>query len=114
MESGKGRVENGKEKNHRIEHYRCCARLDAAAQQSENFAEQNSRQESENPGKDFRFPIFGSLFSQPFLLSGQTHYNRFYIENGAKERNGLRKHSFCAAARAANVYSYKHKTRVAC
>ena len=47
-------------------------------------------------------------------LTGQAHYNRFYIENGAKKRNGLRKHSFCAAARAANVYSYKHKTRVAC
>ena len=46
--------------------------------------------------------------------SGQTHYRRYYIENGVKERNGLRKHSFCAAAGAATVYSYKHKTRVAC
>ena len=33
---------------------------DVAAQQSENFAVQNSRQESENPGKDFRFHIFGN------------------------------------------------------
>ena len=42
-------------KNRHIEHYRCCARLDVAAQESENFAWQNSRQESENPRMDFRF-----------------------------------------------------------
>ena len=33
---------------------------DAAAQESENFAEQNSRQESENPWMDFRFHVFGN------------------------------------------------------
>ncbi len=38
---------------------------------------------------------------------------RIVQKNDAKERNVLRKHSFCAAAKAANVYSYKHKTRVA-
>ena len=42
--------------------------------------------------------FFFILKLNPNPLSGQTHYNRFYIENGAKERNGLRKHSFCAAA----------------
>ena len=33
---------------------------DAAAQESENFAEQNSRQESENPRMDFWFHVFGN------------------------------------------------------
>ena len=42
-------------KNRHIEHYRCCARLDVAAQQGETFASQNSRQKSENPRMDFRF-----------------------------------------------------------
>ncbi|MDY6396438.1 MAG: hypothetical protein SPL22_01805 [Treponema sp.] len=44
-----------------IEHYRCCARLDVAAQQSENFVGQNSRQESENPWMDFWFHVFGNV-----------------------------------------------------
>ena len=34
-------------------------------------------------------------------------------KTGVKEWNGLRKHSVCAAAQAANVYNYKHKLRVA-
>ena len=34
-------------------------------------------------------------------------------KNGGKEQNGLRKYSVCAAAQAANVYSYKHKPRIA-
>ena len=44
-----------------IEHYRCCARLDVAELQGENFAWQNSRQESENPRMDFRFHVFGNV-----------------------------------------------------
>ena len=42
-------------KNRHIEHYRCCARLDVAELQGENFAGQNSRQESANPRMDLRF-----------------------------------------------------------
>ena len=42
-------------KNRHIEHYRCCARLDVAEQEGENFAEQNSRQEPKIHGW-----IFGS------------------------------------------------------
>jgi len=58
-------------KNRHIEHYRCCARLDVAAQESENFAEQNSRQESKNPGMDFRFlklrkSLCSKNFAQPW------------------------------------------------
>ena len=33
---------------------------DVAAQEGENFAWQNSRQESENPWMDFRFHVFGN------------------------------------------------------
>ena len=34
-------------------------------------------------------------------------------KNSAREGDGFQKHSVCAAARAANVYNYKHKQRVA-
>ena len=54
--------EKSKKKIRHIEHYRCCARLDAAEQQGENFAEQNSRQESENLWMDFRFHIFSQYY----------------------------------------------------
>ena len=54
----------------------------------------------------------------PWLLSGkkteQTHsIGKLMRKNGGKEQNGLRKYSVCAAARAANVYNYKHKPRIA-
>ena len=51
---------------------------DAAAQQGENFALQNSRQESENPGKDFWFHIFGSANSN---LSEKSKKNFRWIRN---------------------------------
>ena len=34
-------------------------------------------------------------------------------KNGAKEQNGFRKGSDCAAAQAANVHNYKHNQRLA-
>ena len=36
-----------------------------------------------------------------------------FLKNGAKEQNGFRKGSDCAAAKAANVYNYKHNQRLA-
>jgi hypothetical protein len=47
-------------KNLRIEHFRCRARLDAEKKPSENFALQNSRQESTNPRMDLWFHVFGN------------------------------------------------------
>ena len=46
-----------------------------------------------------------------------TYGNQFsksdFKNNSAKERVVFQKHSVCAAARAADVYNYKHKQRVA-
>ena len=36
-----------------------------------------------------------------------------FLKNGAKEQNIIRKGSDCAAAKAANVYNYKHNQRLA-
>ena len=36
-----------------------------------------------------------------------------FLKNGAKEQNGFRKGSDCAAAQAANVYNYKHNQSLA-
>ena len=41
-----------------------------------------------------------------------VYYNKI-SKKGAKEQNGFRKGSDCAAARAANVYNYKHNQRLA-
>jgi len=43
----------------------------------------------------------------------KTHYNAFAEKMARGSKTAYGKVRFCAAAEAANVYNYKHKTHVA-
>ncbi len=46
-------------------------------------------------------------------LPGQGHYIVFVLKMARRSKTTYGKVRFCAAAKAANVYNYKHKTHVA-